>query len=472
MSTAITIDWYPVERQSLPAILKGIEKPSGSPLPNPLATSSKDVVLGIANLTGVIESSFPSIMLVGSARKEVLAWISTYAEEAFPLSQFCRVLSTDDWLDLASEQPSSQLIGPANSLWSSLVLGEMLGQVSSDQDVSTIALSRASACFSFAIARTTLLYPHRDTLRNKCADRLSFVENNSRFGRKNISTALLKPIWSAAFAVERIAIGSSDFATYLLGLLKILAPQVLALIESNKLLLSDSAEERVKGFDSIVDYLFAESKHNRISRSHSALCFAVAALLAGRGTSHIQLLGPVAQDFPDAFPWYGLLAGMVGQQYWDKAWSQQVKGVERTLRQCFRLDEPVQADICWIEYDWLARTYDSPEAFSMLPRNFPSGLAIELLPGVICQFRLEDHFGAKLRNEASKTPTEPAKPTNVDNTKEIARVLEMLRQAQELLQKQVPEANKQFGLFVEQELPTTQKPKRSRESRARKSSEK
>lgn len=132
------------------------------------------------------------------------------------------------------------------------------------------------------------------------------------------------------------------------------------------------------------------------------------------------------------------------------------KGVERTLRQCFRLDEPVQADICWIEYDWLARTYDSPEAFSMLPRNFPSGLAIELLPGVICQFRLEDHFGAKLRNEASKTPTEPAKPTNVDNTKEIARVLEMLRQAQELLQKQVPEANKQFGLFVEQELPTTQ----------------
>ena len=67
---------------------------------------------------------------------------------------------------------------------------------------------------------------------------------------------------------------------------------------------------------------------------------------------------------------------------------QKTKGVEKALRQFFRPDEPVMADLCWPEYEWLSKTYDSHEALSTIPKNALRSLAIELLPGVNCQFRL------------------------------------------------------------------------------------
>ncbi len=463
------IDWYPVERQALPAVLMGVEKPLGTTLPNPLATSTRDAVLGLIRMPETDGSNIPAIVLVGSARREVFSWISSYAEEVFPLSQFGRVLSTDDWLDIAFEAPALQVVGAVNPIWPSLVVGEMLGQVSADLDVASMALSRASACFSFAMARTALLYPARENLRTKCAERLSLAEREARFGRRNITTELLKPIWSAAFALEHASVKHSEFVSDVLGVLRVLNPKAATTIESNKGLLSDSAEERVKGFDMVTDSLFAGRPTDHMSRSSSALCFAAAALLAGRGTSHIQLLAPVSQDFPDVFVWFGLLAGVAGPRYWDKAWTHQAKGVERVLRQFFRPDEPVQADICWVEYDWLARTYDSIEVLTALPRNFPSGLTIELLPGVACQFRLGEQGGmSRSRVDKPHSIAEPKNSPNSKHTEEVVKVLEMLRQAQELLQKQIQESDKQSGLFSEQELPLPQKSKRRKENHSRK----
>lgn len=471
MSTAKKIDWYPVERQALPAVLIGAEKPLGASLPNPLATTTRDVVLGLTRTPDASGSDIPAIILVGSARKEVFAWISTYAEETFPLSQFCRVLSTDDWLDVAFETPALQEVGAVNPIWSSLVLGEMLGQVSADLDVASMALSRASACFSFAMARTALLYPGRENLRTKCAERLSLAEREVRFGRRNITTELLKPIWSAALALEHVSVRHLESIGDLLGVLRVLNPQAATTIESNKGLLSDSAEERVKGFDIVADSLFAGRPSDHMSRSYSTLCLAAAALLAGRGTSHIQLLAPISKDLPDVFAWYGLLAGVVGPRCWDKAWTHQAKGVERALRQFFRPDEPVQADICWAEYDWLARTYDSIEALTALPRNFPNGLTIELLPGVACQFRLGEQVGmSRFRMDQPRSTAEQKDSPNAKHVDEVEKALELLHQVQALLQKQIPESDKQLGLFAERELLPPQKSKRSKESRSRKTS--
>lgn len=225
----------------------------------------------------------------------------------------------------------------------------------------------------------------------KCAERLASAEREPRFGRRNITTDLLRHVWSAAIALEQVPIESLDFVSILLEALGGLNPEVSRLIRANDALLRDSAEQRVTGFDAVVDSLRDLRATVFRDRDSRAMALAVAALLAGRGTSHVQLLAPTARDFPEVLVWYGLLAGLVGPRHWDRAWTQQAKGIERALRQFFRPDEPVQADICWVEYDWLARTYDSVEALTRLPRSFLSGLAIEIIPGVVCQFRLGEH---------------------------------------------------------------------------------
>lgn len=459
----MNLDWYPLERQALPAVLLGLEKPGGLRQSDPFSASTRDVMLGMTTTHGVGSGSLPAIALLGPARKEVFSWVSTYAEGAFPISQFCRVLATEDWTDVAFENPLAPAIGAVHPMWSSLVLGEMLGQIGAVPDLASIPLTRASACFSFAMARTALLYPQREGPRVKCSERLSLAEREPRFGRRNITTDVLRPIWSAAVALEQVPIDSLDFVPVLLEALEGLNPEVLRLVRANVALLSDSAEERVTGFDAVVDSLFDLRVTDSRERNSRAMALAAAALLAGRGTSHIQLLAPAAKDFPEVLVWYGLLAGLVGPRHWDRAWTQQAKGIERALRQFFRPDEPVQADICWVEYDWLAHTYDSVDALTRLPRSFPSGLAIEIIPGVVCQFRLGEH-GASLRTSA-----DPRADTNeLDGRRPLAesgalsKALEMLAQVQMLLKGQIHNDVRQPGLFGTEPAPKAQKNKRGK----------
>ena len=459
----MNLDWYSVERQALPAVLLGLERPAGLRQSDPFSVGSPDVVLGMTTNHGGGSGSLPALALLGTARKEVFSWVSTYAEGVFPLSQFCRVLAAEDWADVAFENPLSPAIGAVHPMWSSLVLGEMLGQVGAVPDLASIPLSRASACFSFAMARTALLYPQREGPRVKCAERLSLAEREPRFGRRNITTDMLRPVWSAAVALEQVPIDNLDFVPILLQALGGLNPEVLRLVRENVALLSDSAEERVTGFDSVADSWFDSRVTGSHERNSRAMALAAAALLAGRGTSHIQLLAPAAKDFPEVLVWYGLLAGLVGPRHWDRAWTQQAKGIERALRQFFRPDEPVQADICWVEYDWLARTYDSVEALTRLPRSLPSGLAIEIVPGVVCQFRLGEH-GASLR-----TIVDPRTDTHELDVRRhsaspdtLSKALEMLAQVQLLLEGQNSKNVHQPGLFGAEHAPKPQKTKRTK----------
>ena len=80
----------------------------------------------------------------------------------------------------------------------------MLGQADADTDVAGVPLARASACFSFAFARTVFLYPGSEVARNMCIDRLNMVERDLRFGRRQITVESLKKIWSVALALQNV----------------------------------------------------------------------------------------------------------------------------------------------------------------------------------------------------------------------------------------------------------------------------
>src|SRR3989344_943600 len=79
------------------------------------------------------------------------------------------------------------------------------------------------------------------------------------------------------------------------AIIKVLAavdPGAATLVGSLELLSSDFAEHRVEGFDALVDRLFYRLSPMVLGVKGVAPTLAAAALLVGRGTSHIQLLGP------------------------------------------------------------------------------------------------------------------------------------------------------------------------------------
>lgn len=461
----MNLDWYPVDRQELAAVLLGAEKPINARHADPYSANTRDVVVGMRSPLGAHEASVPAIILVGSSRREVFSWVSTYAEEVFPLSQFCRVLGAEDWSADVLGGSHLVTVGAVNPVWPSLVLGEMLGQVGADPDVATMPLSRASACFSFGIARTVLLYPRQEKLRTTCAERLALAEREPRFGRRNITTESLRKVWSAALALERVPMfgAGSEFVRGFLEVLGALNRTAHRHVQSSNGLLSDSAEERVGGFDVVVDSFSGTQAKESVERDSRAIALAAAALLAGRGTSHIQLLATVSRDLPEVFVWYGLLAGVVGPRFWDKAWMQQAKGVERALRQFFRADEPVQADICWAEYEWLAQTYDSVEMLLRLPRSFPSGLAIEIVPGVVCQFRLGEHGpGVRASAESRAGSSEPVSYRASVSAAAVSKAIELLTEAKQLLEGAKSKDVRQPGLFGAEEPPRPQKARRNK----------
>lgn len=455
----MNLSWYSLTRHELPEALIGKFNFPSHRISDPYSVSA-DVVLGIISDSDHNKSNVIGIALSSTSKKELFSWISTYAEEIFPLTQFCRVCSVEDWKYLQLQTRKDSIIGKVSPILTSIVLGEMLGQADADTNVIGIPLARAAACYSFAIARTLVLYPNIINAQNMCIERLAMVERDPRFGLRLISVASVKKIMSVAQPLLDVLNEPLNVIEIVLQIVAAIDKQAAQFLTTNNLLLSDSAESRVEGFDILSDVLFEKLNSKTIGPDTVTIAIASAAILAGRGTGHIHLLASAAKSFPDTFVWYGLFAGVLGPRGWDKAWSQQTKGVERALRQFFRPDEPVSADICWTEYEWLSMTFDSLKALSSLPKNTTKSLTIELLPGVNFQFRLGSQAIDSRVNEVQKiADMETCEMLPAISESKLAQAMELLNQAQHILRPQLFSRNFiQKSLFEED---VSKKPKQS-----------
>ncbi|TAN48704.1 MAG: hypothetical protein EPN21_14235 [Methylococcaceae bacterium] len=432
----MSLIWYSLAQQELPQVLLGEITLSSDDAKSEPDLNCSDTVLGMSD-PGDGASPVVAIVLVGLTRKALFSWISAYAEEVFPLTQFSRVCSFEDWFELDLRSHKESIVGPVNPIWPSLVLGEMLGQVDAGAGVAATPLVRASACFSFTVARSTLLYPGNKSAEAKCIERLEVVERDLRFGHRQITVAFFKKVWSIIHCIQTVSLKTLNFPDAIIQVVTVIDSRAAGLLAANYALQSDSAESRIIGFDSIVNTFLSQRSSDEVWRDSGAIALAAASLLAGRGTGHIQLLAPTAKLVPETLPWFGLLAGVLGPRNWDKAWMQQAKGVERALRQFFRPDEPVTADLCWPEYEWLSQTYNSLEAISNIPKGSPRNLAIELLPGVNCQFRLAGPgANVSVKDERNIAETEHRQRTSVISESNIAQAVNLIEQARRLLQPQ------------------------------------
>ncbi|BEP71572.1 MULTISPECIES: hypothetical protein [unclassified Variovorax] len=430
------LDWHSADREQ---VIDALRRVGPSPMFGSSFPSSSDlgqVRYAVSHDDDVINRRV-KVVLLGDERKEFFSWASTYAEDVFPVSMCARVMLMSDWLALEFDHRRDWVDFKNSSVWASILLGELLGQSQGDVDAASAPIGRAPACFSYAVARADLLYPGNPNARTEVMKRLTSTGRDGRFGRRAIGPEALSPVWSICQQLSHLP--SEDLASpgTIIKILEAVDPEAAALLSSTELLSSDFAEHRIEGFDALVDQLFYRRTPTEHRVGGIAPALAAAALLAGRSTSHIQLLAPVGRELPEVLAWFGMFAGLLGQGYWDLAWTRSTKSVDRLLRQPFRVDEPVRADLCWIEFEWLSEMFGSSEVFAELPKSAPRSLLVEVLPGVEFQLRLPSSGRA---NEQASTFSEPA-----ISSMAVDEALKFIEAAHSLLRGGSP--NKQSDLF-------------------------
>lgn len=387
--------WYAAEKEEIPEVAFGtgtlrrresLLSPSSDPSEAPARVAfSRDEI-------GARDYRPPSLfMLRHKDAAETLSWLRVYAKEAFPLSQFARVVTDADWEGIYSKH--SEGLTTRTDKWASVVLGEILAQGEPDIELEGLPLSRASACFSASVARANYVHDSFDVTRT-CVERLRSISDDSRFVKRAVSIDSLVPIWALVSANIEDTTDPRELAELILHAAEGIeqnSSNVVStrnILKSNSQLFSDSAEERVIAFQRLANEAVALTTRSGRASAITAALLAVGAFLVGRGTSHAFLLRKFPSVAPTAFIWFGLVAALRGPRGWDSSWSRLTKGIERQLRASFDMKDPPAADICWTEYNWLAQSFSGSNGVSDLARLFPRTLSIEVIPGAVCQFRL------------------------------------------------------------------------------------
>lgn len=359
----------------------------------------------------------PSVLVLSEkGAAETFSWLSTYAAETFPLSQFARVVVEDDWRRFEKSAPT---IGrrAREDRWSSVVLGELLAQGEVASDLSALPLSRAAGCFSSCIARSMIVHHGRQDVTRLTVERLRSLEADARFVRRPLGIGHLVPIWALASADLEEPIPPAEAADLVVRSAwnELSKNESRAQIHPARLreadgLYSDSVEARVISFNQLAEELLGTSSD---APAHLVpIMLAAAAFLVGRGTSHVFLLRKFDALPSSAFAWFGLMASLTGVQSWDMAWSRITKGIERQLRTRFDWSDASSSDLYWAEYAWLSKTHSGPTTFAGIPKALSSAVSVEVVPGASCQFRLgpgSQPAGEQKRLEARARPSEHEK---------------------------------------------------------------
>jgi hypothetical protein len=377
------------------------------------------------------------ILLREETAVETFSWLRAYAPETSPLSQFGRVVSANDWRAFRPGDLFRNSFTPREDTWACIVLGEAVAQGDTDAELAQLPLSRAAACFSFAMARAACVHGSDEATRT-CAERLRFIEADRRVARRHVSVSDLLPIWSITGAKRDEKLSVEDAVGTVLDAAYKYMPELSTQgmrIAGTHLrgypgLTSDSIEQRVLAFQQLSNELVRNTETSTRDPV-GAVSLAAAAFLVGRSTSHEFLLRRVSQAFPTSPIWFGLLAALCGPASWEPTWVLAMKGVERQIRATFDWADSSGWDLCWPEFMWFADTFDG-DVFSKLPKLTSRALAIEILPGAVCQFRLA---AAGPGDMEPRTAAEPASQQR-DLQAALAQFVNLAARTKQLLESQ------------------------------------
>lgn len=386
------LTWYSIDRQAIGDVVLGGArlKGVGARSPRTLLSKQNPIAVGYAlpRNAGQLRYQPPALFVIEDEQSsEIMSWLRVYDRQAFPLGQFSRVIGTGD-LFLLDEDFDGEI--SRSDAWACVVLGELLAQGEyADTKLSMIPLSHAESSFSHVVAKATLLHGKERSFE-LCIQRLAALEADASLARKPISTRNLELIWRFLGVGLEWFNSDDELLTFIDETLRAFSRDGLDPIAwevHKKALMSNSVETRVLAYNSVLSEVTRRFSHRDFPEIQAGLYIAAAAFLAGRGTGHYFLLRRSGVVAATASLWFGLLAGLRGRQAWDSEWTRAVKGIERQLRQSIVWSDPPTSDLGWLEYSWLAKTVAAPSSLLGVARHSARALAVEVLPGAVCQMR-------------------------------------------------------------------------------------
>lgn len=379
------LEWCSLPREAIPGVLLGME-PVHAKLHSDFYSAlspSSDIAVAFYGDEPRSDRAPCLAVIPDDKISVVLSWVHTFSPETFPLSQYCQVLSLSDWSRISSFEGGNWGLSQRYR-WACIVAGEMLAQTDASDRLG-VPLGWAQGCLSYPVARAFMIYGVSSPgLSTQLVQRLAKLGKDSSLHRKRVDPRALGAVWSQV----DYDIKDSHPTELAFSVVSAVDLDWGLSLRRSKLLLHSSAELRVQGFDQAADEAMSMRGDQQDGFGARGAMLAGAAYLVGDGTSHIDLLEPYSRECPEAYVWLGLLAGLAGPRSWDSPWMRLVKGVDRLLVGSHSLTDAPQADLSWVEYDWLSSLPGLADEYARLPKQNHRSMAVELFPSVSCQYRL------------------------------------------------------------------------------------
>lgn len=390
------LTWHGIELINLLPVLLQLRSAKSKNLSSAffLSPDKSLIRIGIPQETG---RRFCPVVVVSDAYvNEFFAWLYTFAEEAMPLSMYCKLLKLSDYEEFGLSAQRSQPVYPER--WSSIIVGEIMFRSGSERVLGETPASWTLLTYSFAASLAHENY--RDCIKqviNIFNQRLESLPNSESPSRSELINSLHR-VWDVYERSQKFDHTPKEAIVYSLKLLMESSSrnqhlttgewEIKTLISdllNSTIFENDSLEKRVVAFDEIVSMVNSFEKPPFIL---SGFAIAAAALLVGRGISHVHLLDGQANK--SSFLWISLFAGLCGEKFWDSRWITITKKIE-TLTHFYAHGDPLEAtlaDLSWIEYYWISQSKNSISQLSIIPKIKPHFLTIEILPSVPLEIRL------------------------------------------------------------------------------------
>jgi hypothetical protein len=400
----------------------------------------------------------PNVLSVSDEdSRDLLAWMWSYIPDFRPITAFMRVLSPLT-LKMALEIPEHPSLKDFEGAWIGLILAEAARDSELGASQERLTQHACIGTASFVQARATALGYTADAFTSLG---MAWARVKATTGRTAIPIndrtlqgpwSLLRSELATALAGDNQQLIPPPIAVAFRDMLnvKAIGPEAWGMLIRNRGMLNDARmsgettrEARVRLFDLFVNELLHSSARDECD----AFLVAYLANQVNPGSmEHFRLLKAAAPVLPNAYFWYGILAGITASSKLHNAFDGIGRRVSRELMRRESVFERPTADI---DFEEFAVMNDSSRADAMLRTNASGFLTVGLLPGVstVVQLRRgnEDQTSGIVSDKGSD---------------EIANQLRRLERALAESQSAYERINSRLGARAQRSLPLTKPQKR------------
>ena len=360
--------------------------------------------VAVGYIDGYLDTLPKFLVIPGTDRRELFAWVNTYCPFSTPLSQWCRVISEEELVRVQSLEVIPRY-GNFSSAWAGAVVGEAILNVGIGSAPSQLPVAALQSCSSFVAARAFGLWGAGSTFTISM-EQYEIARNILGNANRNSDCLEYHKLWEVLDILSnkemthnpRISLSTqlivqscqdirkSGFVS------KAVMSQVMKelnwpgkVVEFEK----NGSEQRIVIFDSAVEHLIrsaSDTPKDLKVLQEFAIAY-LAARIGGSASSHITLLDKLIKNYPMIALWYGVVSGLYRSEIWGVEFGGLGRLALKELSFPLRFDDPPRCDIAFDELITLVDPNNNSQSLGFRGATHKA-LNIEIFLGVNAMIRL------------------------------------------------------------------------------------